>query len=113
MDFRKPEDPMVLIAFMQAQNCSQYPASWRAEYGEEMRRVLMEDNRRLQGEKDAAIERAHKAELELVSTSSKLAQIEGRLTRKDEALKALQNQVIDLGARPVYMTAPAGRSDGA
>ena len=29
MNFRKPDDPMVLIAFMQAQNCSQYPASWR------------------------------------------------------------------------------------
>ena len=29
MNFRKPGDPMVLIAFMQAQNCSQYPASWR------------------------------------------------------------------------------------
>jgi FMN-dependent oxidoreductase (nitrilotriacetate monooxygenase family) len=27
--FRRPGDPMVLIAFMQAQNCSQYPASWR------------------------------------------------------------------------------------
>lgn len=29
MTFRKPGDKMVLIAFMQAQNCSQYPASWR------------------------------------------------------------------------------------
>ena len=29
MEFRKPNDTMVLIAFMQAQNCSQYPASWR------------------------------------------------------------------------------------
>ena len=29
MTFRKPGDKMILIAFMQAQNCSQYPASWR------------------------------------------------------------------------------------
>ena len=29
MNFCTPGDPMVLIAFMQAQNCSQYPASWR------------------------------------------------------------------------------------
>jgi FMN-dependent oxidoreductase (nitrilotriacetate monooxygenase family) len=29
MSFRKPGDEMVLIGFMQAQNCSQYPASWR------------------------------------------------------------------------------------
>lgn len=29
MTFRQPGDKMVLIAFMQAQNCSQYPASWR------------------------------------------------------------------------------------
>lgn len=29
MNYRKPGDPMALIAFMQAQNCSQYPASWR------------------------------------------------------------------------------------
>lgn len=29
MNIRKPGDKMVLIAFMQAQNCSQYPASWR------------------------------------------------------------------------------------
>lgn len=29
MTYRKPGDKMVLIAFMQAQNCSQYPASWR------------------------------------------------------------------------------------
>lgn len=29
MTFRRPGDQMVLIAFMQAQNCSQYPGSWR------------------------------------------------------------------------------------
>jgi FMN-dependent oxidoreductase (nitrilotriacetate monooxygenase family) len=29
MKFRKDGDQMILIAFMQAQNCSQYPASWR------------------------------------------------------------------------------------
>jgi FMN-dependent oxidoreductase (nitrilotriacetate monooxygenase family) len=27
--FRRPGEPMALVAFMQAQNCSQYPASWR------------------------------------------------------------------------------------
>jgi hypothetical protein len=71
--------------------------------GDKFREVLLARAERLSVDKDLATERAHRAETELAIAKGDLSRLSMRLTRKDEALKALHNQIISLGRVPVTM----------
>lgn len=80
--------------------------------GDELRRLLLERVTKLEADHAEAIERAHRAELELATVRPEVEKLRGRLERKDEQAKALSAQVIGLGAVPVIFQAPSGRRDG-
>jgi len=69
--------------------------------GDKLRELLLEEVKRLQGEKDAAIERAHIAEKALAVIEAEHKRLALRLERKDEQNKALLSQLIDSGLKPV------------
>jgi hypothetical protein len=79
--------------------------------GDKFRELLLEEVKSLRTEKDAAVERAHRGELEAVVLKSENATLRSRLDRKDEQNKALQTQIIQLGHLPVVLTGPPGRAD--
>lgn len=71
--------------------------------GDRLRGMLLEEVKRVGTERDLAVERAHKAELQLAVLSAEASRLTTRLERKDEQNKALANQVINLGAVPVVV----------
>jgi hypothetical protein len=79
--------------------------------GDALRTLLLEEVKRLQTEKDACMERAHKAEMGLAVTQGEMTRLQTRLERKDEQNKALQQQLITAGQVPVVLTAPNGRRE--
>lgn len=80
--------------------------------GDELRRLLLERVTKLEADHSAAIERAHRAELELAALRPDVERLRSRLERKDEQAKALCAQIVGLGAVPVSFVAPSGRRDG-
>jgi len=80
--------------------------------GDEMRRLLLDENRILRADNVASLERAHKAELDLALANAELQRMRMRMERKDVEGRALIAQVIQLGAVPVVLSAPAGRPGG-
>jgi hypothetical protein len=81
--------------------------------GDRFREMLLEEVKSLRAEKDAAIEKCHKAQLDCAQTMYENTTLRARLTRKDEQNHALQSQIIGLGAVPVIMTGASGRGEGA
>ncbi|HEX4954812.1 MAG TPA: hypothetical protein VF017_15575 [Thermoanaerobaculia bacterium] len=65
--------------------------------GDELRRELMAEVRRLSEERDKAVERAHAAEMRLASLEPDYERLKIRLERKDERCKALEAQVAGGG----------------
>ncbi len=74
--------------------------------GEEIRRDLMKENRELRDKNEAVLERAHKAEVELATVKQDLSRLGLRMERKDEQLKAVSSQVMQLGHVPVIFASP-------
>lgn len=62
--------------------------------GDQLRELLLGEVKALRAEKDAAVERAHKSEIEGVVLKAENATLRSRLDRKDEQNKALQTQII-------------------
>jgi hypothetical protein len=69
--------------------------------GDRVREMLFEDNKVLRVSRDAAVERAHVAELALTAEKAHNALIQRRLERKDIANTALIGQLAQLGQIPV------------
>lgn len=80
--------------------------------GDELRRLLLERVTKLEADHATAIERAHRAELEVAVLRPEVEKLRGRLERKDEQAKALCAQIVGLGATPVTFVGPSGRRDG-
>jgi hypothetical protein len=80
--------------------------------GDRFREMLLEEVKSLRAEKDAAIEKCHKAELGCAQTAYENTTLRSRLTRKDEQCKALQSQLISLHVVPVILTGVDGRGEG-
>jgi predicted nuclease with TOPRIM domain len=80
--------------------------------GDKLRELLLEEAKTLRAEKDTVTERAHRAELELAALRPEVEKLRARLDRKDEQCKALQAQILALGATPLVVTGSSGRGDG-
>jgi hypothetical protein len=78
--------------------------------GDEMRRLLLDRVARLEEQHAASVERAHRAELELATARPEIDKLRRRLERKDEACKALTQQLLAAGLQPVLYSDPY--SDG-
>lgn len=72
--------------------------------GDEMRRLLLERVTHLEAQHAQAVERAHRAEIELAQQRPEVEKLRRRLERKDECCKALTAQLLAAGIAPVLHT---------
>lgn len=74
--------------------------------GDELRRLLLQRVTHLEEQHALAIERAHRAEVELAGARPEVDKLRRRLERKDECVKALTAQLLGAGITPVLASEP-------